>query len=83
MEKMYCEYQAIHGLIPLRIEKKDCEKKGYIYPECESCEHNLKPSPALKTTPPKTTPKPKARNNNSLPDWLKSTNLGKSLTQHG
>ena len=32
---------------------------------------------------PKTTPKPKARNKNALPDWLKATNLGKSLTQHG
>jgi len=33
---------------------------------------------------PKTRPNPKARgNNSSLPDWLKSTNLGKSLTQHG
>ena len=32
---------------------------------------------------PKTTPKPKARKTNSLPSWLKSTNLGKSLTQHG
>tara|TARA_R110002124_G_scaffold230445_3_gene395565 strand:+ start:2602 stop:3615 length:1014 start_codon:yes stop_codon:yes gene_type:complete len=32
---------------------------------------------------PKTTPKPKAKNKNSLPDWLTSTNLGKSLTQHG
>lgn len=32
---------------------------------------------------PKTTPKPKARKSNSLPDWLSSTNLGKSLTQHG
>ena len=32
---------------------------------------------------PKTTPKPKAKNKSSLPSWLKSTNLGKSLTQHG
>tara|TARA_R110000787_G_scaffold277080_1_gene386204 strand:+ start:1845 stop:2915 length:1071 start_codon:yes stop_codon:yes gene_type:complete len=32
---------------------------------------------------PKTTPKPKARKKGSLPDWLSSTNLGKSLTQHG
>ena len=33
---------------------------------------------------PKTKPNPKARGNNSnLPDWLKSTNLGKALTQHG
>ncbi len=33
---------------------------------------------------PKTKPKPKARgNDSSLPDWLKSTNLGKALTQHG
>lgn len=32
---------------------------------------------------PKTTPKPKARNKGSLPDWLKATNLGKALTQHG
>jgi len=33
---------------------------------------------------PKTKPKPKARGNDSpLPDWLKSTNLGKALTQHG
>ena len=32
---------------------------------------------------PKTTPKPKARKSGSLPDWLSSTNLGKSLTQHG
>ena len=32
---------------------------------------------------PKTTPKPKARKSNSLPEWLSSTNLGKSLTQHG
>lgn len=32
---------------------------------------------------PKTTPKPKAKKSNSLPDWLSSTNLGKSLTQHG
>jgi len=32
---------------------------------------------------PKTTPKPKARKSKSLPDWLSSTNLGKSLTQHG
>ena len=32
---------------------------------------------------PKTTPKPKAKNKNSLPDWLTSTNLGKALTQHG
>ena len=33
---------------------------------------------------PKTTPKPKARRTkSSLPDWLKSTNLGKALTQHG
>ena len=33
---------------------------------------------------PKTKPKPKAGGNESpLPDWLKSTNLGKALTQHG
>ena len=32
---------------------------------------------------PKTTPKPKAKNKNALPDWLTSTNLGKALTQHG
>ena len=32
---------------------------------------------------PKTTPKPKARNKGSLPSWLKATNLGKALTQHG
>ena len=33
---------------------------------------------------PKTKPKPKAKgNDSSLPDWLKSTNLGKALTQHG
>jgi len=33
---------------------------------------------------PKTKPKPKAKGNDSpLPDWLKSTNLGKALTQHG
>ena len=29
---------------------------------------------------PKTTPKPKAKNKSTLPEWLKSTNLGKSLT---
>jgi len=32
---------------------------------------------------PKTTPKPKAKNKSTLPSWLKSTNLGKALTQHG
>ena len=32
---------------------------------------------------PKTTPKPKAKNKSTLPDWLTSTNLGKALTQHG
>ena len=32
---------------------------------------------------PQTTPKPKAKNKNSLPDWLTSTNLGKALTRHG
>ena len=32
---------------------------------------------------PKTTPKPKAKNKNTLPAWLTSTNLGKALTQHG
>jgi len=32
---------------------------------------------------PQTTPKPKAKNKNALPDWLTSTNLGKALTQHG
>jgi hypothetical protein len=33
---------------------------------------------------PKTKPKPKAKgNDSSLPEWLKSTNLGKALTQHG
>jgi len=32
---------------------------------------------------PKTTPKPKAKNKSTLPAWLTSTNLGKSLTQHG
>ena len=33
---------------------------------------------------PKTKPNPKARGTkSSLPDWLKSTNLGKALTQHG
>jgi len=33
---------------------------------------------------PKVKPKPKASKNDSpLPDWLTSTNLGKSLTQHG
>ena len=33
---------------------------------------------------PKVKPKPKAGKNNSpLPDWLTSTNLGKSLTRHG
>jgi len=29
---------------------------------------------------PKTTPKPKAKKNSPLPDWLEFTNLGKSLT---
>ena len=32
---------------------------------------------------PKTTPKPKAKNKSTLPNWLTSTNLGKALTQHG
>ena len=32
---------------------------------------------------PQTTPKPKAKNKSTLPDWLTSTNLGKALTQHG
>ena len=33
---------------------------------------------------PKTKPNPKAKGgDSSLPDWLKSTNLGKALTQHG
>ena len=30
---------------------------------------------------PKTTPKPKAKKNSPLPDWLEFTNLGKSLSK--
>tara|TARA_R110000744_G_scaffold168480_1_gene286144 strand:+ start:8563 stop:9570 length:1008 start_codon:yes stop_codon:yes gene_type:complete len=79
----------------LELTETDRDDDGEYIGAPESTTAPVKPAPVKPVTrpgektrrgpfeKPKTTPKPKARKRNSLPDWLSSTNLGKSLTQHG
>ena len=81
------------GSVELSETDRDIEGEYIGAPEATTAP--VKPAPVKPVTrpgektrrgpfqKPKTTPKPKAKNSDSLPDWLKSTNLGKALTQHG
>jgi len=81
------------NLIEVNITKEgDVTLDGEVVVEDEIEDNQPMPTIAPPTTKPgekerrgpfkkpKTTPKPKAKKNSPLPDWLEFTNLGKSLT---
>ena len=66
--------------IQFKTDVKGLEQIAPVKPATTPTTKPGRPGPFKK---PKTTPKPKAKNKSTLPSWLKSTNLGKALTQHG